>query len=191
MEIYSSESSPLASGSPALSNNQLITGILLAVVHKAGSAGERVGGAAGELQALPCVVVPHKCIHPQQAANAGPHRTRDRTDRSDAGPGCRAMPNCDLIYESVLWVRLTMRWGLLGRIKEQSVHLTEWEEASHCQFLKLDLNCHILEKALEVGMSITHGESYTLSEWQLLGWRVIPLYSTSLPHVFWSQLPER
>ncbi len=71
MEIYSSESSPLASGSPALSNNQLITGILLAVVHKAGSAGERVGGAAGELQALPCVVVPHKCIHPQQAATLG------------------------------------------------------------------------------------------------------------------------
>ncbi len=63
--------------------------------------------------------------------------------------------------------------------------------ASRCQFLKLDLNCHILEKALEVGMSITHGESYTLSEWQLLGWHVIPLYSTSLPHVFWSQLPER
>lgn len=46
MEIYSSESSPLASGGPALSNNQLIAGILLAVVHKeqlAGSAGERVG----------------------------------------------------------------------------------------------------------------------------------------------------
>ncbi|KAL1282175.1 hypothetical protein QQF64_000978 [Cirrhinus molitorella] len=69
MEIYSSESSPLASGGPALSNNQLIAGILLAVVHKeqlAGSAGERVGGDAGELQALSCVVVPHKCIHPLQ-----------------------------------------------------------------------------------------------------------------------------
>lgn len=73
MEIYSSESSPLASGSPALSNNHLIAGILLAAVHKeqlAGSAGERVGGglgglSAGELQALSCVV-PHKWIHPLQ-----------------------------------------------------------------------------------------------------------------------------
>lgn len=51
MEIYSSEISPLASGSPVLSNNHLIAGILLAAVHKeqlAGSAGERVGGGLGD-----------------------------------------------------------------------------------------------------------------------------------------------
>jgi len=46
----------LASGGPALSNNQLIAGILLAVVHKeqlAGSSGERVGVGVGSCWRAP------------------------------------------------------------------------------------------------------------------------------------------
>lgn len=73
------------------------------------------------------------------------------------------MPNCDLIYESVLWVCLKMRWGLLGRIKEQSVQLTGNEKRQAAViFLKLVLNCRILEEASERRRSVISGESYSL-----------------------------